>query len=87
MNIVGKDIYIVGRDGHGLRRLTRRGGYAPAWSPDGKWIAFIRANDLYVVRAAGGGLRRLVNAPTRDPLDPRGGSVTSVDWQPLPRAR
>ena len=87
VNSVRKDIYIVGRDGHGLRRLTRRGGYAPAWSPNGKWIAFIRANDLYVVRAAGGGLRRLVNAPTRDPLDPRGGFVTSVDWQPLPRAR
>ena len=86
-NSVRKDIYIVGRDGHGLRRLTRRSGYAPAWSPNGKWIAFIRANDLYVVRAAGGGLRRLVNAPTRDPLDPRGGFVTSVDWQPLPRPR
>ena len=87
VNVVKKDVYIVGRDGHGLRRLTRRGGYAPAWSPDGKWIAFIRSNDLYVVRARGGGLRRLVNAPRRDPFDPRGGFVTSVDWQPLPRAR
>ena len=82
-----QDVYIVGRDGRGLRRVTRRGGYAPVWSPDGQWIAFIRAGDLYVVRATGQGLQRLVNAPTRDPLDWRGGFVTSVDWQPLPRAR
>jgi dipeptidyl aminopeptidase/acylaminoacyl peptidase len=87
VTVVRTDVYVVGRDGHGLRRLTRRGGYAPAWSPDGKWIAFGRANDLYVVRAAGGGLRRLVNAPTRDALDPRGGFVTALDWQPLPRVR
>jgi len=86
-SVVRQDVYIVGRDGRGLRRVTRRGGYAPVWSPDGQWIAFIRAGDLYVVRATGGGLQRLVNAPTRDPLDWRGGFVTSVDWQPLPRAR
>lgn len=86
-NRVTQDVYIIGRDGEGLRRLTRRGGCGPAWSPDGKWIAFMRARDLYVVRTTGRDLRRLVNAPTRDPLDPRGGFVTSLDWQPLPRAR
>ena len=79
------DIHIVGRDGRGLRRLTRRGGYNPAWSPDGAWIAFTRDGDLYVVRTNGQGLRRLVDAPSRDPLDPRGGYVASLDWQPLPR--
>jgi dipeptidyl aminopeptidase/acylaminoacyl peptidase len=76
------DIYIIGRDGRGLRRLTRRGGYSPAWSPDGKWIAFIRDGDIYVVRTNGRGRRRLVDGPG---LDLEGPSVTSIDWQPLPR--
>ena len=79
------DIYIVGRDGRGLRRLTRRGGYNPVWSPDGRWIAFKRDGDLYVVRTNGRGLRRLVDAPSRDALDWRGGYVASLDWQALPR--
>jgi Tol biopolymer transport system component len=39
------DLFVVGRDGRGLRRLThpgRRGGAArsPAWSSDGDWIAY-----------------------------------------------
>lgn len=81
-----RKIYIVRRDGRGLHRLTRRGGYEtePAWSPDGKWIAFLRDEDIYVARSTGGGLRRLVNAPPQTD-DPRNGFATSLDWQPLPR--
>ena len=79
------DVHVVRRDGHGLRRVTRRGGYAPAWSPDGRWIAFLRRGDVHVVRSSGGALRRLVNAPSRDSFDTRGGFATSLDWQPLPR--
>jgi Tol biopolymer transport system component len=86
-NHVTQDVFIIGRDGDGLRRLTRRGGYGPVWSPDGKWIAFMRAHDLYVVRTTGRGLRRLVNAPTPSPYDLRGEFVTSLDWQTLPRDR
>ena len=38
----GKDVYVVSRDGSGKRRLTRDARYAatPAWSPDGRQIAF-----------------------------------------------
>jgi TolB protein len=78
------DVYIVRRDGRGLRRLTRRGGRSPSWSPDGKWIAFVRYGDLYVIRTSGRGRRRLLNAPT-EPRSLEGPSVTSLDWQPLPR--
>jgi len=79
------DVYLVRRDGSGLRRLTRRGGYSPAWSPDGRWIAFIRAGDLYVVRTTGGHLRRLVDELGPDETYGLGPQVLSVDWQARPR--
>lgn len=34
-------------------------GYNPAWSPDGRRLAFTNAEDLWTVRADGSGLRRL----------------------------
>ena len=83
-DVYRQDVYIVGRDGRGLRRLTRRGGASPSWSPDGKWIAFLRYGDIYVVRGTGGGLRRVVNAPS-GPHSIDDPTVTSLDWQPLPR--
>lgn len=41
------DIYVVGLDGTGLRRLTRWPGEEgwPVWSPDGRWIAFSTTHD------------------------------------------
>lgn len=77
------DIFVVNSDGTGLRQLTSKdypqgncqpdGGtcnITPAWSPDGKWIAFSRAfgpvvDDLvetmalFVVRADGTQVRQL----------------------------
>jgi len=50
----GGDIYIVNADGTGLRRLTD--GIDPAFSPDGRQVAFTRWRDrrgLYVVNADG----------------------------------
>ena len=50
-------------DGSERRRLTQRGG-SPAWSPDGKMIAFDRhlatGAELYVMTADGRGERRLM---------------------------
>jgi Tol biopolymer transport system component len=46
----GCDIYVINADGSGLRRLTD--GLDPAWSPDGKKVAFARWRDprgIYVI--------------------------------------
>jgi Tol biopolymer transport system component len=37
------DVYVVNRDGSGLRQLAHSGDAGePAWSPDGRSIAFTR---------------------------------------------
>ena len=59
-------------DGSGQRRLTRTAGHerSPAWSPDGRKIAFTRglggtdADVVYVMNADGGGKRRLAAGTT-----------------------
>ncbi len=43
------DIYVIGVDGQGLRRVTQElwGGYRPAFSPDGKRIAYVAIDESY----------------------------------------
>jgi Tol biopolymer transport system component len=54
-----KDLFIIGVDGTGLRRLTSHAGpdSHPSWSPDGRWIVFEsyrnRNWDIYRVRPFG----------------------------------
>jgi len=56
-------VFAADADGSRLRRLVRN-GTAPSWSPDGRWIGFLRDvkgyySTVYVVRPDGSGLRRL----------------------------
>jgi TolB protein len=66
-------LYVVDADGTGLRRLTsmRAGAYDPAWSPDGRQIAFRSPGpngnfQLYVVPAAGGAPKQLFRSSGND---------------------
>lgn len=62
------DIWVVNRDGTGLRRITHDPALddQPAWSPDGGSIAFISTRDgkpdLWVMDPEGGGPRNLTFA-------------------------
>ena len=75
-----RDIYTVEPDGSRLKRLTANdvSEYAPAYSPDGRWIAFVRElhygreevnEELFVMRADGSHVRRLTYWRSED-LDP-----------------
>ena len=65
----GGDVYTIASSGTGVRRLIRA-AHSPAWSPDGKEIAFVSARsgdeEIYVARADGSRARRLTLLPGPD---------------------
>lgn len=50
-------IYVTNEDGSAITRLTE--GWGPAWSRDGRRIAFVRAHNMYVINVDGSGLHWL----------------------------
>ena len=59
-----RGIFIKSVDGEGLRRLTS-GGFDPAWSPDGREIAFSRLGNnggVFVISQLGGAERKVTDS-------------------------
>jgi TolB protein len=75
-------LYEANPDGSGMRRLTKPGLVAalPAWSPDGRRIAFVgftseEGGPIYVMHADGSALERITPATDSD---------TEPVWRPRP---
>lgn len=79
------DIYVVEPDGSNLRNLSSHPAHdtMPAWSPDGKQIAFISNRDgdaprfqwdVFVMNADGTGVRNVSRTP--------GANERTPDWSP-----
>ncbi len=81
IEVYGGDLFVVNVDGSGLTDLGR--GERPAWSPDGKALAFmlttddghsILNSDIFVAPASGGARQNLTASADRIEMDP--------DWSP-----
>lgn len=67
-----REIYVMRADGSGVLRLTqnpRRDDTAPAWSPDGRQLAWSSQGDVYAMNADGSAKRPVV-ATAVEELDP-----------------
>jgi len=87
------DIYVMNADGSGSpTRLTRQPADGPElnsrpmWSPDGRWLAYLRNGPrtgrvaaIYLIHPDGTGARPVVALPER--------SVFTVDWNPVLTSR
>ena len=74
MSSNGVDMQSIGK-GKTFRRLS-----APAWSPDGNWIAYIKAPDILMVRPDGSDNRLLAAFATDDDRLPV--SAYGLQWVP-----
>lgn len=79
----GGGIYVVRPDGSGMQRLVRGAASDPAWSPDGRWLAYSGVGGVYLVRRDGGFPRRVLRGPFSLPAwAPDGGRLAVVRKRP-----
>lgn len=72
----GKDLWLIPIPGAQPRRLTNDepDEESPAFSPDGKLIAFVKQNNLFVVDASNGAIRQLTSDGSETILN------ATLDW-------
>ncbi|HLG13885.1 MAG TPA: HEAT repeat domain-containing protein [Blastocatellia bacterium] len=88
------DLWLVNRDGTGLRRLTKNhSGSQPAWSPSGKEIAFVNVDSISIMNIRTGRERKLPGLQAYTPPEAEGGrlshdasSYSGPDWSPNGKA-
>ena len=80
--IEGGDLYLLELDGVSVRRLTKtpQPESGVSFSPDGKWVAFIRDNDLFVLDGESGAEKRLTSGATDTLLN---GPLSWVYWEEI----
>jgi TolB protein len=80
------EIYVMSRDGSRRRNLTNSpytNDWGPAWSPDGKLIAFNSGFELHVMRPNGQGRRRITGIEAEYPTwSPDGRRLAFMSIQP-----
>lgn len=70
----GEDLYVMGADGSDAHRIVTAPGFdnSPAWSPDGKLIAYTHNTLLRTVRPDGTGMRTLAEDAGQPSWSPSG---------------
>jgi Tol biopolymer transport system component len=69
------DLFVMNADGTAIRLLAK-GGYAAAWSPDSREIAYAEEDETIGIGTLGNGRWRRIPVPV-------GGTIVSLDWQPV----
>lgn len=82
--VANPDIYVQSMSSSEPRRLTEDPliDFSPAWSPDGKWLAFLRRTpewktSILIIPASGGGARKVADLSMAHYMD-----ATQLSWSP-----